>query len=475
MSTPHANALHNPAETVPAHSIARYLLIARLVLAISVITCPLWLGALFFTSPQDYSITSSLICVPLLAIASIFAVAVFTRYDAYLRRLMFAGLWAHIAASSLFLWMGFVVYQGTADAFHYWTVGLQRAEDFQIVGWAAFPGPYWSTNLINDICGVLTLLLGDALPTLFILFTLVSLAGSYVFYRTFEIAFPNGDRWLFGILVAFLPSLLFWSSFVGKDALMQLFIALTCLGYAKLIERPDSRGVLLCAVGLGGALMVRAHIASMLAIAITFPYVIGRSRGQRGHKVAKILLIPLLAVSTYLLIRNAGSMMDISTEGSASMLTEANSVSATSQVGGSVFNRGTSLPLRIAESPFLLFRPFPWEVHNLMGVASAVESIGLLYLCWLRRREIWRTIRSFRDPYIVFLLIYAAVFMVTFSGSIGNFGILLRQRIMLTPLALMVICAQAKPLSQDGRESEENRRPIWARGKWRSERIPTQA
>ena len=54
------------------------------------------------------------------------------------------------------------------DAFHYWTVGLQLAEKFQIAGWTAFQPPYWSTNLINNICGIATLLIGDALPTLFI-------------------------------------------------------------------------------------------------------------------------------------------------------------------------------------------------------------------------------------------------------------------------------------------------------------------
>ena len=148
-----------------------------------------------------------------------------------------AGLVAHMAASSVFLWVGFFVYGGTVDAFHYWTVGLQLAEKFQIAGWTAFQPPYWSTNLINNMCGIATLLIGDALPTLFIGFALVSLAGGYLFYRAFTIAFPDGDRWLFGLLVILLPSLLFWSSFVGKDSLIQYFIALTAFGFARLTQR----------------------------------------------------------------------------------------------------------------------------------------------------------------------------------------------------------------------------------------------
>ena len=39
---------------------------------------------------------------------------------------------------------------------------------------------------------------------------------------------------------------------------------------------------------------------------------------------------------------------------------------------------------------------------------------------------------------------YSLVFLITFGGAISNFGILLRQRIMMTPLVLMLICARQK-------------------------------
>src|SRR5271165_352102 len=429
-------------------NIARYVLVAKLVTVVSIVTCPFWLSALFFTSPQVYPVTSSLICVPLLAIVGAVAVAHFTQRDPYLRRLLTAGLVAHMAASSLFLWVGFFVYGGIADAFHYWTVGLQLAEEFQIVGWAAFHGPFWSTNLINNLCGFASLLIGDALPALFIAFALVSLAGGYLFYRAFVLAFPEGDRWLFGLLVILSPSILFWSSFVGKDALIQCFIGLTCFGVARLTQQPGPRAVLLCAFGLAGALLVRAHVASMLGIAITFPYVVGKSRDGGSSTAARIILIPVLLGGTYLLISQAGSLLDLQNENSTSVFHEADTLTKTSQTGGSAFNEGTSLPVRIAESPFLLFRPFPWEMHNLLALAPAFESAGLVLICWYRRREIGSTLRHWRDPYVGFLVTYSVIFLITFGGAISNFGILLRQRIMVTPVILMLICAKQKPLMQ---------------------------
>ncbi len=455
MGIPATKAIHDRINPVSSRNATRYLLVVRLVATASIVTCPFWLAALFLTSPQDYSFTSSLICVPLLAIVSAVMIAHFTQSDSYLRRLLMAGLVAHMAASSVFLWVGFFVYGGTVDAFHYWTMGLQLAKEFQIVGWNAFHAPYWSTNLINNICGLAALLIGDALPTLFIAFSLVSLAGGYLFYRTFMIAFPDGDRLLFGLLVILSPSLLFWSSFIGKDSLIQFFIALTCLGFAKLTQRPTPKGALLCAIGLTGALLVRAHVASMLAIAITFPYAVGKPRVGGVSKAARIVLIPVLAGGTYLLISQAGSFIDLQSGNSTSVFQEADTITRTSQIGGSAFNEGTPLPVRIAESPFLLFRPFPWEMHNVMALAPAIESVGWLFLCWFRRREIWSTLRHWRDPYVGFLLMYSVVFLITFGGAISNFGILLRQRIMMTPLVLMLICAKQKPLVRGATWSQD--------------------
>ena len=431
----------------------------KLVGVVSIVTAPFWLGALFFTSPRDYSYTSSLICVPLLAIVAAVAVTHVTQSNLYLRRLLMVGIVAHMAASSVFLWVGWFIYGGAADAFHYWTVGLYLVEQFHSVGWSAFGPPYWSTNLINNLCGVASLLIGDALPTLFIAFALLSLAGGYLFCRAFAIAFPDGDQWLYGLFVVLSPSLLFWSSFVGKDSLIQFFIGLSCFGFAKLTHGARLRASLLCATGLAGAMLVRAHVAAMLAIGMTFPYVVGRSKSGRGGKAARIILIPVLLGGTYLLISQAGSFLGLNGNGqnSRSVFQEADTVTKNSQIGGSSFNEGTSLPVRVAESPFLMFRPFPWEMRSSLALASAVESFGWIFLCWARRREIWSTLRHWRDPFVGFLLMYSIIFSISFGGAISNFGILLRQRIMMTPLVLMILCARRKlPFRGAALESRKN-------------------
>lgn len=463
-------AVHNRIELLQRRDVSRYQRLIRIVASCAIFSSPLWLGALFFTSTGDSSIAISLICVLLFAIVGAIAVMHLTQNDIFLRQLMMASLPAHMAASSLFLWIGYVVYGGTADTFHYWTVGLYMAEKFQVVGWSVFQPPYWSTNLINNLCGLAVLVAGDALPAFFIAFCLIAFAGGYLFYRAFILSFPEGDRWLFGIIIMLSPSLLFWSSFVGKDAPIQLAIALACLGYARLVLKPSPTSLLLCATGLMGTLLIRAHVAAMLAIAMTFPYAVGKWKKGRNTRIARILLIPALLSGTYFLISQAKDFIDVQSDNSTGVVQQANDITKNSQIGGSSFNERTSFPVRVAESPFLPFRPFPWEMRSITAIPAAGESVCLMLLCWYRRREIWSTLRNWRDPFIGFLMSYTVIFIVTFGGAISNFGIILRQRIMMMPVLFMLICAQQKFAKQP--DGSRLKRARWSE---RTIRIPREA
>jgi len=440
-------AIHNRV-LIDWHNLARCVLVVKLVAVALIFASPFWLEALVFTTPNY---TSSLIGITLLAITSTVAILHFTQTDSYLRSLLMTGLLAHMAAASLFLWVVEAFYGGAADAFHYWTLGLRLADQFQISGWSVFKPPYWNTNLIINICGVVAVLFGDALPTLFIAFAFVPIGAGYLYYRTFTLAFPNGDRWLFGVLAVLWPSLIFWSSVIGKDALIQIFIALVCFGFAKFTLNHSIRGALVLAVGLVGVVMIRAHVAAILAIAMTLPYFVNRPRAGGTRKSLKIVLVPVLLGVTYFLVIQARTFLYSNTSGGSenqSVFQEADLVARNSQYGGSASIKGTTFTVRLAQSPFLMFRPFPWEIfgvaHNGLAFASAVESLGLIVIYVGRRREIWLTLRHWRDPYVGFLLIYVIIFSIIFGATISNSGLVVRERIMMMPPVFMLLCAMPK-------------------------------
>ncbi len=423
----------------------RYSLVIRVIFLGCILSSPIWVWALFFSVAQ-YSYVSSLIFVPLIVLGCLVAFLPLWRGNPYLKQLLSVGILARLTATSLYIWIGVFVYDTSVDSFHYWSVGRQRIADFSIVGWSAFQPPFWNTNLINNICGFVMLAIGDTLPGLFVLFTLAALWGGYLFYRAFCIAFPTGDTALYGMLALLLPSNLFWSSAIGKDALAQLFIGLAAFGFAKVCRRLDTRSILTCAAGTAGVLAVRPHIAAMLGVAFTLPFALGKSRGGWKNLAAKVVLVPVLVGASLLLISQASEFVGLEAADSQSSIETVDRLTKNTQIGGSAFNENQSLPMRIGESPFLMFRPFPWEVSGGTSAVAAVEALGLLWFAWKRRRRLVAAFRNWREPFVAFILIYSLIFSVAFAAATSNFGILVRERIMMVPLLLMLFCAKLEPL-----------------------------
>ena len=78
-----------------------------------------------------------------------------------------------------------------------------------------------------------------------------------------------------------------------------------------------------------------------------------------------------------------------------------------------------------------------------MGALEALVAIegGFLALFTLIRIPwIVAALKSIRrQPYVLFSLVYAALFIYAFS-AFANFGLLVRERVQLTPLFLVLLC-----------------------------------
>jgi hypothetical protein len=366
--------------------------------------------------------------------------------DKFVKLLFGAGMSMRVAAAGAYVWLGFVVFNVAVDAFHYWNEGMVRAKEFSGIGWSAFHPPWTSTNFVCNLCGLITLAIGNAMPTLFVLFAFAALWGAYFFYRAFCISFPHGNRGLYGVLLVLLPSMVYWSSAIGKDALEQLFIGLSAYGFARIIQQVNARSLVFCVVGLAGAAVVRPHVGAMLATSMLVPFTIGRARGGWLTMSLKVLLVPVLAAGTVYLVSQAQSFVGVEGSDFQSNVNRLKLQSQASDLGGSSFNSGESLLGRIIQGPFLAFRPFPWEVHSAMAGVAALEGLGLFVFAWCKRRDLWALVRQWRDPYVLFVLVYSLVFAVIFAAATSNFGILVRQRIMMIPVFLMLFCV-TKPLS----------------------------
>jgi hypothetical protein len=429
----------------PAEKVSPYYdIVIKAVLIATVVSSPGWLGAMFFTSPRDYPFISSMLFVPIIATISIVMLSFRWHQDRYLKLVLATGTILRVAVAGVHIWLGMVFYDAAVDAFHYWTVGLQLADEFRFHGWSTFRPPYWSSWLIDNVCGVITVFLGNALPALMVMFAMAGLWGGYFFYRAFCLAFPQGNHRLYAALVILLPSTVFWSSTIGKDALCQLFIGIAAYGYAKGIHKPNSRALLICGFGIACTTAIRPHVAAMLAMAVTFTYIFGRKRRTYLTAAARLFLIPALLAGAYFVTATAGTFVGTELGDAKADISSVDRLTRNTQIGDSAYNQGESLPMRLAQAPFLLYRPFLWEAHNFMSAFAALEGTVLLLFTWNRRHVLRRLLRDWRQPFVGFILLYALEFTVAFAAATSNFGIIVRQRIMLLPLVLMLFCGRAE-------------------------------
>ena len=100
------------------------------------------------------------------------------------------------------------------------------------------------TNFLRWFTGVVYYLFGTDMIAGFIVFGLIAFVGSYLWYRATVEAVPFLDRRLYFLIVMFVPSILFWPSSIGKEALMQFAIGSAALGTAHIFNGKIVRGVL---------------------------------------------------------------------------------------------------------------------------------------------------------------------------------------------------------------------------------------
>ncbi len=406
---------------------------------VAILISPLWVYSLFFAG--DYEYGASLALVPLCVIVNMAGVVHFSRKDPFLRTNLPIALLVKIAAAGLYLFMLFHVYGG-GDALRYFEQGLELASQFSTRGEFVILDPFWSTNFIYMVTSALIIVFGKAFPFFVVLFSTFSFWGEYFAYRAFCIAMPNGDRDLAGLLIFFLPSIVFWPATLGKDALIFFFIALSSYGLAVILRSPRARGYAALAIGLVGVLLVRPHVAAMLGLALTVPYAFARNRSGLSGLLVKLVCVPLLFAGTYYLVVQATDFLAI--EKPTSSTTVIKRISKNTYQGGSAFGGEESIGRRLLLSPFLLIRPFPWEVHNPQSAVAAAEGLLLLWLLFRRWAVVIGAFRGLpSSAFMTFVVVYFVEFSLAYGAVTTNFGVLTRERVMLLPYASMLLCGAA--------------------------------
>jgi hypothetical protein len=323
-----------------------------------------------------------------------------------------------------------------ADALRHFNFGFDPG--------GAVPG----TGGMKVISGIVSVFTGANLAAKMLVLAWVGFLGCYLLYRAFATALPDADHLRYALLIFLFPSMLFWPSSLGKDSWMLFTIGIASLGAARvLVRRPG--GYTLLVVGLLLGSFVRPHISLMVLLAFGVALLIGRRvttrPGITPSGLAKIAgLVVLIAIGGVVASR-AASVLNVDDFSSSSISAALDTTAKNSGEGDSSFNAADPQnPVGYVEaSVTILFRPFPFEVHGFEQVVASLESLFLLALVALSWRRLLAIPRRLLDwPYMTYAIIYLLMFFFAF-GTIGNFGILARQRTQALPFLFVLIALPA--------------------------------
>jgi hypothetical protein len=268
-------------------------------------------------------------------------------------------------------------------------------------------------------------------------FAMIGLWAVYLFYRAGELLVGRYSGFAFWALMLY-PSVLFWSSILGKDPLILAAISLNVWGVVNVTVQGKNRYLIAVLAGVGAASAVRVWMGPILILPGLF--VLGARIRHVGWRITAVLLI-----ACALSILAPATIDRLRLDAAADLL------EATRTVTGGWARANSSLKLDVElnstwdlllftpQSVFIaFFRPLPGDVPNVFGWLAGVENLGLLLV------SVWAffciRLRYFRNP----LFLWGAALLVTWGLAYSvvaykDLGAAVRYKLQIIPILLGMI------------------------------------
>ncbi|MEO6122952.1 MAG: hypothetical protein ABIR32_04525 [Ilumatobacteraceae bacterium] len=292
----------------------------------------------------------------------------------------------------------------------------------------------------------------------YLLFGWLAFWGICLFVKGACIAIPGLEQKRYALWCAFGPSIVYWPSSIGKEAVMMLALGAATYGFARVLSRRGFLGPILAAVaGLGLAVGVRPHIAALwiggLMPALLVSLFRGREekglrRGARAADRALLLIVIVVAGAALVVVGNSTlKFLDPSKEDAAK--SDASNVTSifaetsrrTSQAGSAFNPPSVASPL---DWPYAslrtLLRPLPIEARGAGSLFSALEITLFIIVCLVGIRRVASLPRLvITNPFMAFAMTTLFFGGVAYA-SFANQGLLVRQKSLLLPLMFLIPC-----------------------------------
>jgi len=296
---------------------------------------------------------------------------------------------------------------------------------------------YDPSKNFKGLFALVTFLIPPYFHALKIGFAFFGFLGSWYFYRAVVVALGREYPPAF-YLLTFCPSIIFWSSTLGKDPLMFLFIGLYAYGGTLWLVQKRMTAFWFMGAGIFFVSLVRPWIGIIGVAVFLAASLLEKSR---PWQVALIALIGGLGMVHYWenITQTWGDIVI------AEFLQQrAKGVEMTTQSSG---GSGAALPdFEGGSAPMIvllvifsgLFRPLPFDITNPFTALAAAENTIVL---WLALVAIYRfRLVYLRDPLVLWPLLFSLMWAAVYGLVVmANFGTGVRYKLQTWPFLLMVI------------------------------------
>lgn len=289
----------------------------------------------------------------------------------------------------------------------------------------------FGTAAINFITYLIASAAGFSILGCFLVYNIFGYIGLLAFDSGLRIVTANKNKLQRGVasLIPFMPSVSFWSSAIGKDALSFMAIGLALWATLDLRRR---QWLMVFSVLI--MLMVRPHIAGMLVLALGASTALDskikfKTRALSGVLAigASLVLVPLAL--SYAGLGGASSLVDF--EGYIDQRQGYNL-----EGGSSLDISSMSLPMQMFT---YLFRPTIFEATGITSLAAAFDNTLLLLLMALAFVNYFKIRSSQLMGMRNFMWIYVLMAWIVLATTTANLGIAIRQKWMFVPFLVFLL------------------------------------
>lgn len=291
--------------------------------------------------------------------------------------------------------------------------------------------------------------------------TVFAYTGKWALYRALRETFAERARPPLLIAVFAMPSVVFWSSGLQKEAFVTGGMGIAWLGIHRALRGHLGVGLVLALVGMAPIGLLKAYTLFALAIAAAVWIGLDRLRVRSGGRAVKIrphylILAAGIGVGAVVVLGQLFPRYSIDRLGEDIAMHQRVGAMMVAQMdspggGASGYALGMDeeevrLSKQLALAPLAtataLFRPFPFEANNALAFAASLEMLALTIILVrsLARAGPGRMLAALlAHPVLCACLSFAVLFGAGVGLATTNFGSLSRYRMPLIPLYATVV------------------------------------